>query len=90
MGLRVRGETIGEIAGRTGFGERRLHRLGLHYFGYGPKMLGRILRVQRALRLGSAGVPAADVAQLAGYADQAHLIRETKRLTGDTFGHFGS
>lgn len=84
------GHPVGDITSRTGLGERRLHRLGLRHFGYGPKLLGRILRMQKAMQLRDDGIPAAEAAVLAGYADQPHLIRDTKQLTGATFTRSGT
>jgi len=48
------------------------------------KILARVLRMQRAVRLVSAGTPLVVAAADAGYADQAHLTREVKALTGVT------
>jgi AraC-like DNA-binding protein len=56
-------------------------------FGYAPKTLQRIVRFQRALRLARSGVAAVDVAVAAGYADQAHLSHDVKRLSGVTLRH---
>ncbi|MGV9414634.1 helix-turn-helix domain-containing protein [Nocardia sp. NPDC003693] len=61
---------------------RHLHRLCLDGFGYGPKTLSRILRMQRALALARAGVSLAETAVLAGYADQPHLSRDIRALAG--------
>jgi AraC-like DNA-binding protein len=41
-----------------------------------------VLRFQRALRLARAGGRLADVAAVVGYADQAHMARDTRRLAG--------
>jgi len=41
-----------------------------------------VLRLQRVLPLLDAGIPLADVAHRAGYADQPHLSREVRALTG--------
>jgi AraC-like DNA-binding protein len=65
-------------------GERRLHRHCITAVGYGPKMLERVLRFQRARRLARNTRSLATVAALAGYADQAHLTREARRLAGRT------
>src|SRR6266436_4151065 len=46
--------------------------------GYGPKMLERVLRFQRARRIARGTTSLALVAALAGYADQAHLSRECR------------
>lgn len=72
------------IADRHGVSERALRRVSHRVFGYGPKTLASIHRFQRALRLARTGLPLARVAVTAGYADQAHLGREVKRLSGRT------
>ncbi|GAA3455412.1 DUF6597 domain-containing transcriptional factor [Dactylosporangium matsuzakiense] len=67
--------------------ERQLRRRFQDEVGYGPRMLARILRLQRLLRLarsGAAGGALAGLATAAGYADQAHLSRELRTLTGVT------
>jgi AraC-like DNA-binding protein len=66
--------------------ERTLRRRFDENFGYGPKTLDRILRYQRFLKLRrrSAGSSTAALAAEAGYSDQAHLVRESRRLTGAT------
>ncbi|MFD8628644.1 helix-turn-helix domain-containing protein [Streptomyces hygroscopicus] len=77
-----RGTGVAGIAAAVGLGERQLHRRSLAAFGYGPKTLGRVLRLNRALDLARTGVRFAEVAATAGYADQAHLAREVRTLTG--------
>ncbi|GGW85737.1 helix-turn-helix domain-containing protein [Streptomyces noursei] len=81
-----RGRPVAEAARLAGLGERQLHRHSLAVFGYGPKTLSRVLRLVRALDLARAGVPYAEVAARAGYADQAHLAREVKSLAGAPMG----
>jgi AraC-like DNA-binding protein len=76
------GGTVAATAEALDMGERRLHRRCLDAFGYGPKTLGRVLRLQRALALARAGTGFATVAAEAGYADQAHLARDVKALAG--------
>ncbi|MET8838162.1 helix-turn-helix transcriptional regulator [Micromonospora sp. NPDC004540] len=76
------GATVAATAAEVGLGARALHRRSQALFGYGPKTLARILRMRRALDLARAGAPLAEVAALAGYADQAHLTREVKELAG--------
>jgi AraC-like DNA-binding protein len=80
------GTPVAATAESVGVNERRLHRLCLAAFGYGPKTLARILRMRRALRMARAGMPFASVAAIAGYADQAHLAREVKALVGVPLG----
>ncbi len=65
-------------------GERRLLRRCRAAVGYGPKTLDRVLRLQRAIRLAPRTDSLALLAALAGYADQAHLTRECRRLAGIT------
>jgi AraC-like DNA-binding protein len=77
--------TTRQIADSLGASERTLRRRCASLFGYGPKTLERILRIQRFLRM--ARSPHADVAELAhaaGYSDQPHLTREARVLTGLT------
>ncbi|MEU0936843.1 helix-turn-helix domain-containing protein [Embleya sp. NPDC059267] len=76
------GADIAAIAAEVNLSERQLHRRSLTAFGYGPKTLGRVLRLDRALDLARGGLPAARVAADAGYADQAHFARDVKALAG--------
>ncbi|MGK9167524.1 helix-turn-helix domain-containing protein [Inquilinus limosus] len=71
---------------KLGISERSLRRRCHETFGYGPKTLDRILRFQRFLTLAEAGEEAglSALAFAAGYADQAHLTREVRRLSGLT------
>lgn len=71
---------------RLHMSERTLRRRFEDAFGYGPKTLDRILRFHRFRRLQklSGDASTALLAIEAGYADQAHLIRESRRLTGIT------
>jgi AraC-like DNA-binding protein len=76
------GGRVASAAALAGMSERQLRRRALDVFGYGPKMLGRILRMRRALELASSGVTLAHTAARAGYADQAHMTREVRSLAG--------
>lgn len=73
---------VSRLAGTIGLSERQLHRRCLDAFGYGPKMLDRVLWMNVALDHARTGLPLADVAMITGYADQAHLTRDVKALTG--------
>jgi AraC-like DNA-binding protein len=80
---------VAGLAATLGSSERQLHRRCLDAFGYGPKMLDRVLRFQRFLALARTATPRgeAGLARLAadaGYADQAHLARECRALGGLT------
>ncbi|PPK67400.1 helix-turn-helix domain-containing protein [Actinokineospora auranticolor] len=78
--------SVREMAERLGLGERRLHRRAVAAFGYGPKVLHRVLRFQRALALARDGIGQAEVAVRAGFADQPHLAREVRALSGESLG----
>ncbi|WBO63073.1 helix-turn-helix domain-containing protein [Streptomyces camelliae] len=80
------GRPVSETAAELGIAARTLHRRSLNAFGYGPKTLARILRLQRALTLARSGVTYAETAVRAGYADQAHLAREVRELAGMPLG----
>ncbi|GIJ28456.1 hypothetical protein Vqi01_36180 [Micromonospora qiuiae] len=71
---------VGLVAVRCGLSSRQLQRRCNTAFGYGPKTLHRILRLQRALALARSGQSLATVAAEAGYADQAHLAREVRAM----------
>lgn len=63
-----------------------MHRRSLTAFGYGPKTLARVLRLQRALALARSGLPFAETATRSGFADQAHLARDVRELAGMPLG----
>jgi AraC-like DNA-binding protein len=77
------GDGIAGLAAALGVTERMLRRDLLAWTGLAPKALARILRFQSALsRLRGAADPLALLALDAGYADQAHMTREFRRLAG--------
>ncbi|MEV0370186.1 helix-turn-helix domain-containing protein [Streptomyces sp. NPDC050636] len=82
----ARGRPVADVALSAGLSARQLHRHSLDAFGYGPKTLARVLRFVRALDLARSGMPYAEVAARAGFADQAHLAREVKSLAGAPMG----
>lgn len=71
------------LARATGTSERTLRRHCHEHFGYGAKTLDRILRLQRFLAAchNDAQASLTALAFDTGYADQAHLSRETRELT---------
>jgi AraC-like DNA-binding protein len=80
------GAEVGAVAAAVGLSTRQLHRRCQRMFGYGPKTLARIQRMNSALALARLGVPAAEVAARTGFADQPHLAREVRRLAGVPLG----
>ena len=73
---------VDTLASDLGLSERQLRRRCRAGVGYGPKTLQRVLRFRRFLDLAGPGEELAALAAGAGYADQAHLTRESRRLTG--------
>jgi AraC-like DNA-binding protein len=82
----ARRPVVPELTAALGLSERTLRRRCEHAFGYGPKTLDRVLRMQHFLELARTHpeLGLAKLADIAGYADQAHLTREARRLTGFT------
>ena len=88
VALLARGGDVGQmrkVARALGISERSLHRDLTRWSGLAPKSLARILRMQRTLgAIRSGCTPIALIASHMGYADQAHMTRELKALTGFT------
>jgi AraC-like DNA-binding protein len=84
LGMAGPGARVDALGAALGVSERQLRRRFADAVGYGPKTLARILRFQRFLTLAADGGELARLALQAGYADQAHLTRETRRLAGRT------
>ena len=80
--LALPGARVAGVAEVLGVSERQLRRRMLAAVGYGPKMLARVARLRRLVAL--AGDPLASRALEAGYASQAHMSDEVRRLTGTT------
>ena len=75
----------GWLSQQAGISDRQLHRRFVAAVGYGPKLLERVLRFQRFLAASRDTSPGlAELAARTGYADQAHLTRETRALAGLT------
>jgi AraC-like DNA-binding protein len=79
---------VGPLAAEVGLSERQLERAFAERVGLTPKLLARVLRLQAlvgrlehrvAVRSSGAGLAAA-----LGFADQAHLVRDVRALTGVT------
>ena len=73
---------VARVAEGLGVSERQLRRRTLDAIGYGPKTLARVARLRRLMALD--GEELAVRAVLAGYASQAHMTEEVRRLTGST------
>ena len=85
----VRQDAVVEAALDGGAGRwspRTVERHFAHAVGISPQRVRRIERAREAVARLQDGRPIADVAFRLGYADQAHLTRDLKRLTGLTPG----
>lgn len=78
---------VADVAEYVGTSERHLRRLLLAHTGLEPRMLQRVARFQRFLGLSDRDGTQRSLAALAaraGYADQAHLSRDVRALSGLT------
>jgi AraC-like DNA-binding protein len=74
---------VSAAAADLGISERQLNRRMQNAVGYGPKMLARVARLRRLIvQPGEDAL--ATRAFAAGYASQAHMNDEVRRLTGLT------
>ena len=76
------GATVADVARHAGWSSRTLQRQCSAVYGYGPATLRRVLRFRRAVALLDGGAATAHAAAAAGYADQSHMHREIRDLTG--------
>jgi len=81
---RARGTaSVNALAVSLGLSERQLERRFLERVGLGPKRLARIVRFEHALELARhSPASQAEIAALAGYSDEPHLVREVRALSG--------
>jgi AraC-like DNA-binding protein len=77
-----------ELAFECGYSSYHLLRLFRDGVGVPPYEFLNIVRVERSKSLLRRGVRPAEVALQVGYADQAHLTRQFKRLVGVTPGQY--
>ncbi|MBU8975951.1 helix-turn-helix domain-containing protein [Lysobacter sp. MMG2] len=75
---------VATLARRAGVSAAHASRVFAVSHGMPPQLLRRELRCRRALRLLADGLALADIAALAGFADQAHLSRTLRAATGAT------
>ena len=78
----TQGAQVAQVAERVGLSERQLARSFKRRLGLHPKRFARIARLRRAVQAAKSGAGLAHAAAAAGFADQAHLSREMKTLTG--------
>jgi AraC-like DNA-binding protein len=77
---------IDDVARHFGWNARMIHRQFITACGYSPKHFQRIMRVQSAIRMGNSNSVKGlgELAAAAGYADQAHMTRDFRNITGFT------
>jgi len=77
---------IGALADRFHWNARTIRRDFHAACGYGPKHFQRIMRIQRAIRESHSPVrpSLAEIAVAAGFADQPHMTRDFRDITGFT------
>ena len=77
-----------QLANQLDLSERQLHRRFLHSAGLSPKRFQRILRFQNLLQhmatAANSRATLCDLALAAGYADQAHMNRDCRKLADRT------
>lgn len=78
----------GELAVEVGWSRRHLVNRFTSEFGMPPREVARLHRFGRAMTLSRRGHGWGDVAAHSGYADQSHLSREFRALTGQTPGQW--
>jgi AraC-like DNA-binding protein len=74
---------IDALADEAGWTRRHLAGRFRAAFGFGPKTVARVVRLQHAVSL-AGRLPWPEIAHRCGYADQSHFNREFRALTGCT------
>lgn len=84
--------SVKELADKVGIHVRSLERLFQAELGLTPKKMTRLIRLRKVmLHLHEKNFTTlADLAHACGYADQSHMIREFKHLTGRLPGEKGA
>lgn len=82
--------SVAEVVAECGFSHRHLVRVFTEAVGVPPKTWLRIVRFNRTLDqlCRTQGSSLADIAAVQGFADQAHLTREFRAISGVTPGNY--
>lgn len=82
--LVVTGRPVADIAATLSITPRQVHRRCTDLFGLPPSTMRRIARLHATARTRTTAgrVTLADLASASGYADQSHMTREVRALTG--------
>jgi AraC-like DNA-binding protein len=78
------GHPIERLADAEHVSRRQLERDFEQWLGTSPHHLAQVARVQQVARHVHAGASLADAAHAAGFADQSHMTRTVRKLTGVT------
>lgn len=81
---------IETLAGEQHVSRRQLERDFGQWIGTSPRHLSQVARVQAVSRKAQSGAPLADIAADVGFADQAHMSRVVRQLTGLTPRRFAA
>ena len=79
--------SIGELSAQTGYSERYINKIFKAYYGMTPKMFSKMMRFQYLLdnlNLNMEHVDFAELAQITGYYDQSHMMKDFKSFTKTT------
>jgi AraC-like DNA-binding protein len=76
------------VAAEQHVSRRQLERDFGQWIGTSPRHLAQVARVQQVSRKAQTGATLADIAADVGFADQAHMCRVVRQLTGMTPQHF--
>lgn len=77
---------VAELCAELDVSPRRLERLFRAHVGVAPKRVASIIRVRKVVEAVETCMPLTLVALRLGYADQAHMSREVRRVLGTTPG----
>jgi AraC-like DNA-binding protein len=80
----LRSTSVEQAAARLGLSARQLQRSLVANIGLSPKALQRVMRLRRFLECTSRGADLATASADAGFADQSHLTRDVRALSGLT------
>ena len=81
--------SVADMASTVNLSPSRFHSLYKQIFGISPKKDFLNLRIEHAKKLMQNGnYSIREVAELAGYSNQYHFIRQFKEVTGTTPGKF--
>lgn len=77
--------SIQELSAQAGYSERYINKVFKSYYGMAPKLFCKMMRFQYLLdNLNTKHVDFAELAQITGYYDQAHMMKDFKSFTKTT------